>query len=114
MSDCIFCKIIEKKIPADIVFENESLIAFKDISPQAPVHIVIIPKHHVETVLDLTEKDSQWWAELPSAIKKIAEKENVDKKGFRLVFNCKEDGGQEVGHIHMHLLGGRSLQWPPG
>jgi histidine triad (HIT) family protein len=114
MEDCIFCKIVAKKIPAAVVFENQALTAFRDIHPQAPVHVVIIPKRHVETVMDLGPEDRSWWEDLVAAIQQIAKKEKVDQNGFRLVVNCRKDAGQEVAHLHLHLLGGRKMTWPPG
>lgn len=114
MSDCLFCKIAKKEIPADIIYETEHLCAFRDIDPKAPAHILIIPRKHVETVLDLSGDDSTWWTAVPKAVKEITRKENVDAGGFRLVVNCGKNGGQMVNHIHIHLLGGREMQWPPG
>lgn len=111
----IFSKIIRKEIPADIVFENESVLAFRDINPQAPVHILIIPKLEIKTVSDLSGKDhAKLLGELIDAANLIAKKENISKNGFRLVLNCGPDAGQEVYHLHMHLLGGRKMSWPPG
>ncbi len=114
MDGCLFCKISNKEIPADIVFEDKHLIAFKDIDPQAPKHILIIPKKHVETLMDITDNDNEWWIKVPQVAQSIAQKEGIDKKGFRLVVNCRDDGGQEVNHIHFHILGGRKMKWPPG
>tara|TARA_B110000438_G_scaffold219598_1_gene212564 strand:- start:1081 stop:1422 length:342 start_codon:yes stop_codon:yes gene_type:complete len=110
----IFNQIINKKIDADIVFEDELSIAFKDLNPQAPEHILIIPKKEIRTVNDIEESDKILIGHLFIVAKKIARKNNIHKSGYRIVFNCNEDAGQSVFHIHMHLLGGRKLLWPPG
>ncbi|MCK4859305.1 MAG: histidine triad nucleotide-binding protein [Candidatus Omnitrophica bacterium] len=114
VTDCLFCKIISKQIPADIVFENESVLAFNDISPQAPTHILVIPKKHIERISDLTEKDKGIIDELVFVAKGLAEERKIVESGYRLVINNNKDAGQAVFHIHLHLLGGRSLGWPPG
>lgn len=111
---CIFCKIVSGEIPAKKVYENEKVVAFNDISPVAPVHVIIIPKEHVESVLDLNSDNMDLVKYIIEAANIIARDLGIDKNGFRLVNNCKEDGGQTVNHIHFHLLGGRNLQWPPG
>ena len=111
----IFSKIINKEIPADIVFESDNVLAFKDIKLQAPVHILIIPKIEIPKVTDIKGKEhSALLGEMFDAANKLAKDLGIDKNGFRLVFNCGNDGGQEVYHIHMHLLGGRHMHWPPG
>ncbi|HKI79308.1 MAG TPA: histidine triad nucleotide-binding protein [Ignavibacteriaceae bacterium] len=115
MSSTIFSKIISKEIPADIVYESEMLLAFKDIKPQAPVHILIIPKTEIDKVTDLKRfEHAGMLGEMFDAANKIAKKMGIEKDGFRLVFNCGNYGGQEVNHLHMHLLGGRQMNWPPG
>lgn len=115
MGNTIFSKIIDKEIPADIVFESETILAFRDINPQAPTHILIIPKIEIPTVKELNGKEhGALLGEMIDAANQIAKAENISKNGFRLVFNCEEQGGQEVYHLHMHLLGGRQMQWPPG
>jgi histidine triad (HIT) family protein len=114
MEDCLFCKIINKKIPSAIVFEDDKVIAFRDIDPQAPVHILIVPRKHVPTLMDLTDEDKEIIGYIYLVAKKLAQKEGVAKKGFRVVANCNADAGQAVFHIHFHLLGGRRLSWPPG
>ena len=115
MSETIFSKIIRKEIPADIVFENEFILAFKDINPKAPVHVLIIPKEEISTVTELNGKEhTELLGQLFEAANAIAKAINIDKDGFRLVINCGKDGGQEVNHLHMHLLGGRQMTWPPG
>ena len=111
----IFSKIINKEIPADIVFESENILAFKDIRPQAPVHILIIPKTEIPKVTNINGKEhATLLGELFDTANKLAKDFNIDENGFRLVLNCGNDGGQEVYHLHMHLLGGRHMQWPPG
>ena len=110
----IFTKIINKEIPADIIYEDNDYLAFKDIAPQAPIHILIIPKKKIATVNDMQEKDSHTFGGLFFIAKKIARELNIDEQGFRLVMNCNEYGGQSVNHIHLHLLGGRQMGGPPG
>ena len=110
----IFKKIIDKKIDADIVYENDNILAFKDVNPISPIHILIIPKKEIPTLNDITVNDKELLGEMFIIAQKIAKKLNINKKGYRVVFNCNEDGGQTVYHIHMHLLGGRSFSWPPG
>ena len=111
----IFKKIIDREIPADIVFENEHVLAFKDVNPVAPHHILIIPKKEIATVNDISEEhDKALIGEMFVAAKNIAKELEINDKGYRLVLNCNEDAGQTVFHIHMHLLGGRKLSWPPG
>jgi histidine triad (HIT) family protein len=114
MSKDLFIKIINREIPADIVFENEKILAFRDINPQAPIHILIIPKEHIETTDDLRAEHEGIAGQMLLVATEIARKEGLSEKGYRLVMNCKEDGGQMVFHIHMHLLGGRPMLWPPG
>lgn len=111
----IFSKIINKEIPADIVYETDNLLAFKDIRPQAPVHVLIIPKIEIPKVTDVKgSKHSALLGDMIDAANKIAKDLGIADDGFRLVFNCGNNGGQEVYHLHMHLLGGRKMNWPPG
>ncbi len=111
----IFTKIINKEIPADIVFESETVLAFRDINPQAPVHVLIIPKIEIPTIKDLKGTEhAVLIGEMYDVANKIAKDEGISDDGFRIVFNCGDNGGQEVYHIHMHLLGGRKMTWPPG
>ncbi len=111
----IFSKIINKEIPADVVFESDGILAFKDIKPQAPVHILIIPKTEIPKVTDLNGKEhAALLGEMIDVANKLAKDMNIAEDGFRLVFNCGNNGGQEVYHLHMHLLGGRRMKWPPG
>ena len=113
-ADTIFGKIIRREIPAQIVFESEELLAFRDINPQAPVHILIIPKKPLRDITDAGEDDGALLGKLLLAAREIAEKENLNQRGFRLVVNNGKDAGQEVPHLHLHLLGGRKMAWPPG
>ena len=110
----IFTKIINKEIPANIVYEDDDFLAFNDINPQAPVHILIIPKKEIKTVNDISSSDAIILGKLFLIAKKIAKQMSIDKDGYRLVMNCNEYGGQSVYHIHLHLIGGRKLSWPPG
>ena len=114
MSDCLFCKIRDGEIPADIVFENDDVLAFRDVNPHAPTHILIIPRKHIATVNDLSVEDELIMGKLFSVAKVIAAEEGVSDDGYRLVINCNEKAGQTVFHIHMHLLAGRRMTWPPG
>ena len=114
MPDCLFCKIAAGEIPSEFVYEDDELVAFHDINPQAPNHVLIIPRRHIETVLDLTDDDAGLIGRMILAAGKIARELGLSQRGYRLLFNCKQDGGQEVYHIHLHLLGGRRMTWPPG
>ena len=114
MSDCLFCKIRDGEIQGDIVFENDEVLAFNDVNPQAPVHVLIIPKKHISTVNDMDAGDEVIMGKLFSVAKMIAAQQGVADDGYRLVVNCNEKAGQTVFHIHMHLLGGRNMTWPPG
>ena len=114
IQDCIFCKIISGEVPANIVLENDSILAFKDIEPQAPVHILIIPKKHITSINDIKFKDRDICGDMLLAAKQIAKTSNINNSGYRTIFNTNEDAGQTVFHIHMHLLGGRKMKWPPG
>ena len=114
MADCLFCKIIDGEIPGDIVYENDSVLAFNDINPIAPVHILVIPKEHIATLNDLEEKHTQTMGELFLAAKKIASEKGFSESGYRTVFNCNKDAQQTVFHIHLHLIAGRQMTWPPG
>lgn len=114
MEDCLFCKIIAGDIPADIVYESETAIAFRDINPQAPTHVLIIPHKHIATMNDLEEEDQAMVGSLYSAAQEIAREEGYAESGYRAVMNCNEDAGQTVFHIHLHLLAGRPMGWPPG
>lgn len=114
MSDCLFCKIVEKKIPATVVHEDPERMAFWDINPQAPTHVLIIPRKHIETLNDLADGEDSLVGKLVLLAKDLARREKIEESGYRLVFNCNRGAGQSVFHIHLHLLGGRPMHWPPG
>ena len=114
MSDCLFCKIASGEIPADILFQDEEVLAFRDISPQAPVHVLVIPREHISTLLDASQEQVKLLGKLQLRAVELARELGLAEKGFRLVPNCLEEAGQAVFHIHVHLLGGRQLGWPPG
>ena len=114
MSDDLFLKIINREIPADIIYETDDVLAFRDISPQAPLHALIIPKEHISTINDLDESHASLIGKLFLAAKEIALSEGIAEDGYRVVMNCNVAGGQAVYHIHLHLLGGRQMGWPPG
>ena len=110
----IFTKIINREIPADIIYEDDEVLAFNDINPQAPVHILIIPKKEIKTINDIHSEDTAIIGKLFLIAKKIAKQVDISEDGYRVVMNCNEYGGQSVYHIHLHLIGGRKLSWPPG
>lgn len=113
--DCIFCKIADHEMPADLIFEDEFAAAFYDINPAAPIHILVIPKKHIANLLEVNAQDRRIVTHIMSEIvPKIVREQNLAERGFRLVVNTKEDGGQTVGHLHFHLLGARAMSWPPG
>ena len=112
--DCIFCKIVRKDIPAEIVYEDDEITAFKDIDPQAPVHFVFVPKKHIGTLNDITDEDAGVLSRILLKIKDTARQNGIADDGYRTVINCNRKAGQEVFHIHVHLLGGRDFKWPPG
>lgn len=114
MNDTIFGKIIRREIPADIVYENDDVLAFRDLNPQAPVHVLFIPKRAIATLNDAAEADAAVLGKLLLAAADYAKKEGFAEQGYRTVVNCNEDGGQTVFHLHVHLLAGRRLAWPPG
>jgi histidine triad (HIT) family protein len=111
---CVFCNIVEKKRPAKIIYEDELIMAFEDINPQAPVHVLVIPKKHIPTSLDIKEEDNKLIGSLFQVANKIANDRGIAGRGFRLVINCNREAGQTVFHMHLHLLGGRVMYWPPG
>jgi histidine triad (HIT) family protein len=112
--ECIFCKIVKKEIPASVVYEDEDVLAFKDINPQAPIHLLIIPKNHLSSIMEVDENNGDIVKKIVKVVQSLARENNIDKKGFRLVVNTGDDGGQTVHHLHFHLLGGRFMTWPPG
>ena len=114
MSDCLFCKIEKGDIPAEKVYEDDSVFAISDINPQAPVHLLVIPKKHYSTILELDEKDHELVGSVFSTANCLAKDHGLDQSGFRIVVNCGAEAGQSVFHVHYHLLGGRAMHWPPG
>ena len=114
MRECIFCRIARKELPAEIVLENGSVLAFKDTNPQAPVHVLVIPKRHIGRLLEVEGEDLPVLTEIHGALQGLAKKLHVDQNGFRVVVNNGPDAGQAVDHLHYHFLAGRKLSWPPG
>lgn len=112
--DCLFCKIAAGEIPSEKVYEDDELFAFRDIDPKAPTHILVIPKNHISSVNELDEDNSHLVSKAFLLMKKLAKEEKVSDSGYRVVTNVLDDGGQTVDHLHFHLIGGRSLTWPPG
>ncbi len=113
-SNCLFCKVLAGDLPADIIYESETAIGFRDINPQAPTHVLIIPRKHIATINEIADEDQSIVGSLYSAAREIAVSEGLTDEGYRAVMNCNEAAGQTVFHIHLHLLGGRPLGWPPG
>lgn len=114
MADCLFCKIVAGQIPGNLVFQNDHVVAFRDITPRAPTHVLIVPRRHIDTLNDLTPEDDALVGEVVRAASTIARTEGLAERGYRTVFNCNAEAGQTVFHIHLHLLGGRPMTWPPG
>ena len=114
MADCLFCKVIKREIPGSIVYEDDRVLAFNDVNPQAPTHVLVIPKQHIESLNELETEDDQLIGELVRRAAAIAKARGISAGGFRTVFNTNRDGGQTVFHVHLHLLGGRGMAWPPG
>lgn len=114
MSNCIFCKVLAKEIPSGIIYEDDACIAFDDINPQAPVHVLIVPREHIPTFNDLRESHKELIGHLCMVVNRIAEIKKIKEPGFRMVINCNPAGGQMVYHLHVHVLGGRHMSWPPG
>ncbi len=114
MSQCIFCKIVAGEIPSAKVYEDDQVLAFKDIEAQAPVHILVIPKKHIGSILEVKPEDAQLMTHIVEVIQKIAAENGLDQSGFRIAVNTGRDGGQTVPHLHFHILGGRAMAWPPG
>lgn len=112
--DCLFCKLVNGEIPATILYQDDDVIAFEDIMPQAPSHFLVIPKRHISTLNDLTDEDVSIVGKLPIVAAKVAKQIGISDDGYRVVMNCNQMGGQTVYHIHMHVLGGRQMTWPPG
>ena len=114
MSDCLFCRIVDGEISTDIIYSDDHVMAFKDINPQAPIHALVIPRRHISTVAELDQDTAGIMDHLTRAANQIAQDEGILGNGYRLVINCNDDGGQAVYHIHMHVMGGRAMKWPPG
>jgi len=114
MSDCLFCKIVNGDIPAELIYEDDDVAAFNDVNPQAPHHFLCIPKRHISTTNDLEASDAETIGKLTLAASKIAKERGIAEDGYRMVMNCNNHGGQTVFHIHMHVLAGRQMAWPPG
>ena len=114
MSDCIFCSIAAHEVPATFVREDDQVLAIRDVNPQAPVHVLVMPRDHIESVAELTPAQDGLWGRMLHVAQSIAEDEGIDETGFRLVVNNGKNGGQTVYHLHLHLLGGRPMTWPPG
>ncbi len=114
MSDCLFCKIVAKEIPSKVVFEDGETVAFEDVNPQAPVHLLVVPRRHVATLNDLAPADDALLGRLQRVAARLASERGIAERGFRTVMNCNREAGQSVFHLHLHLLGGRPMAWPPG
>jgi histidine triad (HIT) family protein len=114
LSGCLFCGIVEGKIKGEIVYRDDSVVAFKDVNPKAPVHLLIVPRKHIETLLDLEQGDKGLMGEIFYVANRLAKDQGLSKNGFRIVVNCGPGAGQSVFHLHFHLMGGRRLTWPPG
>lgn len=114
MTDCLFCKFVAGEIKPDVVYEDDTVLGFRDVNPKAPVHVLVIPKRHLATLNDLKVEDEPLVGRLYLAAQEVARQEGIDASGYRTVINCNADAGQSVFHIHLHLLGGRSMGWPPG
>ncbi len=112
--DCLFCNILAGDVPAEIIYESDTVIAFRDINPRAPMHVLIVPREHISTINDIDTEHEAIVGSLFTAARDIAAQEGVSEEGYRAVMNCNSDGGQSVFHLHLHVLGGRMLTWPPG
>ncbi len=112
--DCVFCKIIAGEIPSSLVYQDDTLVAFNDIQPQAPVHLLVVPKRHIPSMNAMREQDAELLGHIFLIARRLAKQHGLEEKGYRLVNNCGADGGQAVFHFHVHLLGGRAMEWPPG
>lgn len=114
MADCLFCKMADGVIKPNVVLETEDVLAFRDINPQAPTHVLVIPKRHISTLNDLKGSDTELVGKMFLAARTVAQQDGITESGYRTVMNCNRDAGQSVFHIHLHVLGGRALSWPPG
>jgi len=113
-ADCLFCRIVAGDVPAQVVHESEHAVAFRDLNPQAPLHVLVVPRRHVDNAAAVSRDDAEITADMLITARRVAEAEGVAESGYRLVFNVGDDGGNTVGHLHLHVLGGRRLGWPPG
>lgn len=114
MEDCIFCKIAQGEMDADIVYSDDQVVAFRDINPQAPVHVLVIPRRHIRSVMDLAEEDASLLSHIFQVVQEVSDKEDITAKGVRVLTNVEREAGQSVFHLHFHILGGRRMLWPPG
>jgi len=114
MTDCLFCKMANGEIEPDLVYEDDEVIAFRDINPQAPTHVLVVPREHIATLNDLQPRHAELVGRMFLAAKEVARKEGIDQRGYRTVINCNREAGQSVFHVHLHVLGGRAMAWPPG
>ena len=114
MTDCLFCKMIRGDIQPDTVFEDDQVMAFRDINPQAPMHVLVVPRQHIATLNDLQDGDAELVGRMYLAARQVAEQEGFAERGYRTVINCNAEAGQSVYHLHLHVLGGRPMHWPPG
>lgn len=114
MDDCIFCKIVSGAVKGDVVYQDEDVVAFRDLAPQAPTHVLVVPRRHIATINDLQPETAPLIGKLYLAAKQVAEREGLSERGYRTVINCNAEAGQAVFHIHLHVLGGRPMNWPPG
>ena len=114
MADCLFCKVVAGQVPATLVFQNDHVVAFKDITPRAPTHVLIVPRRHIATLNELSPEDDALVGEMVRSAAAIAKEQGLSERGYRTVFNCNAEAGQTVFHVHLHLLGGRPMTWPPG
>lgn len=114
MTTCIFCKIADGQIPADVVYQDEHVVAFRDVNPQAPVHVLVIPRRHIATINDIEPEDAELMGRLYLVARQVAGEAGMAERGYRTVMNCNSEAGQSVYHVHMHVLAGRTMRWPPG
>jgi histidine triad (HIT) family protein len=114
MENCIFCKMVSGEIEPDVVYEDDDVLAFRDLNPQAPTHVLVIPKRHISTINDLEDVDAGLVGQLYLAAKEVARNDGISERGYRTVMNCNAEAGQSVFHVHLHVLGGRAMAWPPG
>lgn len=114
MSNCIFCRIASGEIPANVVYEDEHVVAFRDLNPQAPTHVLVVPRRHIATLNDVGETDAELIGRMYLAAQAVAARDGIAEPGYRTVFNCNAEAGQTVFHLHLHVLGGRVMEWPPG